>query len=58
MNAYEIKTGLNRTKISHLMDAESWFNAKKAVELGFADEILFDKIKEENPEEKEEYNEE
>ena len=52
MNAYEIKTGLNRTKISHLMDAESWFNAKKAVELGFADEILFDKEKEENPEEK------
>ena len=43
MNAYEIKTGLNRTKISHLMDAESWFNAKKAVELGFADGILGDK---------------
>lgn len=43
MNAYEIKTGLNRTKISHLMDAESWFNARKAVELGFADEILEDK---------------
>lgn len=40
MNAYEIKTGLNRTRISHLMDAESWFNAKKAVELGFADGIL------------------
>ena len=43
MNAYEIKTGLNRTKISHLMDAESWFNARKAVELGFADEISEDK---------------
>lgn len=43
MNAYEIKTGLNRTRISHLMDAESWFNAKKAVELGFADGILGDK---------------
>lgn len=43
MNAYEIKTGLNRSKISHLMDAESWFNARKAVELGFADEILVDK---------------
>lgn len=42
MNAYEIKTGLNRTKISHLMDAESWFNARKAVELGFADEVLED----------------
>ena len=41
MNAYEIKTGLSRAKISHLMDAESWFNAKKAVELGFADKILF-----------------
>ena len=41
MNAYEIKTGLARDKISKLMDAESWFNAKKAVELGFADKILF-----------------
>lgn len=41
MNAYEIKTGLARDKISRLMDAESWFNAKKAVELGFADKILF-----------------
>lgn len=41
INAYEIKTGLARSKIAHLMDAESWFNAKKAVELGFADEILF-----------------
>lgn len=41
MNAYEIKSGLGRDKISKLMDAESWFNAKKAVELGFADKILF-----------------
>lgn len=44
MNAYEIKTGMNRTKISHLMDAESWFNARKAVELGFADEVLEEKL--------------
>ena len=42
INAYEMKTGMNRTKLSHLMDAESWFNAKKAVELGFADSILFE----------------
>lgn len=42
VNAYEIKTGLTRTKISHLMDSESWFNAKKAMELGFADGILFE----------------
>ena len=41
INAYELKTGLSRAKISHLMDAESWFNAKKAVELGFADQIMF-----------------
>lgn len=40
MNAYEIKTGMSRTKISHLMDAETWMNANKAVELGFADDIL------------------
>lgn len=47
MNAYEIKSGLSRSRISHLMDAESWFNAKKAVELGFADQILFSKEDEE-----------
>ena len=41
INAYEMKTGLTRAKISHLMDSESWFNARKAVEMGFADEILF-----------------
>ncbi|HFI0153278.1 TPA: head maturation protease, ClpP-related [Streptococcus suis] len=43
INAYELRTGLSRTKLSHFMDSESWFNAKKAVELGFADKILFDK---------------
>ncbi len=41
INAYEIKTDLSRTKISKFMDAETWFNAKKAVDLGFADKILF-----------------
>lgn len=40
INAYEIKTGLSRSKLSHLMDAETWMDANKAVELGFADEIL------------------
>lgn len=40
MNAYEIKTSMSRAKISHLMDAETWMNANKAVELGFADGIL------------------
>ena len=41
INAYEIKTGLSRAKLSHLMDAETWMNANKAVELGFADDLLF-----------------
>ena len=40
INAYELKTSLSRSKISRLMDAETWMNANKAVELGFADEIL------------------
>ena len=42
INAYEIKTGLSRAKLSHLMDSETWMNANKAVELGFADDILKD----------------
>ncbi len=40
LNAYEIKTGMSRTKLSHLMDAETWMDANKAMELGFADEIM------------------
>ena len=40
INAYEIKTGLSRAKLSHLMDAETWMDAHKAIELGFADEIM------------------
>lgn len=59
LNAYEFKTGLGRAKLSHMMDDETWFNAKKAVELGFADKILFDSdeekkedAKKEEPEEK------
>lgn len=39
INAYEIKTGLSRAKLSHLMDAETWMDANSAVEMGFADEI-------------------
>ena len=42
VNAYQAKTGLSRNKIAKLMSDETWLNAKKAVELGFADEIMFD----------------
>ena len=40
INAYELKTGMSRDKIAKLMDAETWMDANRAVELGFADEIL------------------
>ena len=40
INAYEIKTSLSRAKIAHLMDAETWMDANKALELGFIDGIL------------------
>ena len=53
INAYAFKTGLTRNRISKLMSDETWLNAKKAVELGFADEILFEG-KKEDPEEEEE----
>lgn len=45
INAYEIKTGLSRTKLSHLMDGETWMNANKAIELGFADGFIEDEKK-------------
>ena len=41
INAYESKSKMTRAQISQLMDAESCFNAKKAVELGFADGVLY-----------------
>jgi len=40
INAYVVKTGMPRAKLSHLMDAETWMDANKAVELGFADDIV------------------
>ena len=42
INAYQIKSSQGRAKISHWMDAETWMNANKAIELGFADGILQD----------------
>ena len=40
ITAYELKTGMSRAKLAHLMDAETWMNAQKAMELGFADGML------------------
>lgn len=44
INAYTAKSGLSHNRISRLMENETWMNAKKAVELGFADEILFEAV--------------
>jgi len=41
INAYQAKTGLPREEISRLMNEESCFNAKKAIQLGFADGMLY-----------------
>ena len=53
INAYAAKTGLSRNRISKLMSDETWLNAKKAVELGFADEILFAEKPKDDPDEDE-----
>ena len=58
INAYVNKTGLRRNKVAELMSNETWMNAKKALELGFADEILYGEKKpdaepEEDPKEAE-----
>lgn len=40
INAYEQKTKLDREKLSKLMDAETWMDASKAMELGFCDGLI------------------
>lgn len=42
INAYEIRTGLPRKQLAHMMDDTTWMNAGKAIELGFADDVLTD----------------
>lgn len=40
-NTYKEKTGLSDEELKDLMDNETWFNAAKALEKNFADEIMF-----------------
>lgn len=47
LNAYERRTHLSRAKLARLMDDETWMDARKAVELGFADKIIEPAAKEE-----------
>ena len=58
INAYTAKTGLSHARIANLMSNETWMNAKKAVELGFDDGILFeDADSDDDPDEKEDTDE-
>ncbi|WP_207203810.1 head maturation protease, ClpP-related [Actinomyces minihominis] len=40
INAYEVKTGLDRKRLAKLMDAETWMDARAAIDLGFADRLI------------------
>lgn len=42
MNAYTMKTDLSRAELHDLMETETWMGADRAVELGFADRIMFE----------------
>jgi ATP-dependent Clp protease protease subunit len=48
INAYEAKTGMSRVKLAHMMDDETWMNAKKALELGFINTIMYADAKSED----------
>ena len=39
IEAYQEKTGIDRSQIINILNSETWMSAKEAVELGFADEI-------------------
>ena len=41
VNAYAMKTGLDREAILAMMQQETWMNAQEAVDKGFADKIMF-----------------
>lgn len=45
INAYELKTSQSRKTLSKMMDEETWMNAMKAIELGFADGLIEDQKK-------------
>jgi ATP-dependent Clp protease, protease subunit len=45
VNAYALKTGRSRNKISQMMDDETWMSANVAVKEGFADDILYQEDK-------------
>lgn len=49
LNAYLLKTGLDRRALAKLMDEETWMSALKAQEQGFVDGVLYADATEGNP---------
>jgi ATP-dependent Clp protease protease subunit len=41
INAYQLKTGRTRAKLSAIMDEETYMSAKTAIKEGFADKMLY-----------------
>ncbi|MGN0254761.1 MAG: head maturation protease, ClpP-related [Eubacterium sp.] len=55
INAYALKTGLSHNKLAELMENETWMDAREAVKLGFADDVISrSALQEEKPDEEEE----
>jgi len=52
VNAYQLKSGRSRSKISQLMDDETWMDANTAMKNGFADEMLYTDKGEDEPKNK------
>jgi ATP-dependent Clp protease protease subunit len=40
INAYTDRTGMSRGRLGQMMTSETWMDAQKAIDLGFADEIV------------------
>jgi ATP-dependent Clp protease protease subunit len=55
INAYALKTGLSHNKLAVLMENETWMDAREAVKLKFADDVISrNALHEEKPDEEEE----
>ncbi|MFJ8065831.1 head maturation protease, ClpP-related [Psychrobacillus sp. NPDC096426] len=48
VNAYELRTNQSREKIKKWLDSETYFSAHKAVEYGFADEVMYSESRTQN----------
>jgi len=44
INAYMAKTELDKETLSRMMDEETWMTGEEAVEMGFADELMFENV--------------